>query len=87
METNTNEQMAAKIEESAVESAIKLLQMGIPVEVVADAVPSLTLEMIQQMKELRLFISVHITISDFCLYGILADLADRLLVYLKSQTR
>lgn len=52
METNTNEQMAAKIEDSAVESAIKLLQMGIPVEVVADAVPSLTLEMIQQMKEL-----------------------------------
>lgn len=45
---NNNEQVTAKIEESAVESAIKLLQMGIPVE----AVPSLTLEMIQQMKEL-----------------------------------
>ncbi len=49
---NNNEQMAAKIEESAVESAIKLLQMGIPAEVVAEAVPSLTVEMIQQMKEL-----------------------------------
>ena len=49
---NNNEQVTAKIQESAVESAIKLLQMGIPVEVVADAVPSLTLEMIQQMKEL-----------------------------------
>ena len=49
---NNNEQITAKIEESAVESAIKLLQMGIPVEVVADAVPALTLEMIQQMKEL-----------------------------------
>ena len=48
---NNNEQVTAKIEESAVESAIKLLQMGIPVEV-AEAVPSLTLEMIQQMKEL-----------------------------------
>ena len=51
MEHN-NEQMAAKIEETAVESAIKLLQMGIPVEVVAEAVPSLTVEMIQQMKEM-----------------------------------
>ena len=49
---NNNEQVAAKIEETAVESAIKLLQMGIPVEVVAEAVPSLTVEMIQQMKEL-----------------------------------
>ncbi len=49
---NNNEQVTAKIEESAVESAIKLLQMGIPVEVVAEAVPSLTLEMIQQMKGL-----------------------------------
>ena len=49
---NNNEQVTAKIEESAVESAIKLLQMGIPVEVVAEAIPSLTLEMIQQMKEL-----------------------------------
>ena len=49
---NNNEQVTAKIEESAGESAIKLLQMGIPVEVVAEAVPSLTLEMIQQMKEL-----------------------------------
>ena len=49
---NNNEQVTAKIEESDVESAIKLLQMGIPVEVVAEAVPSLTLEMIQQMKEL-----------------------------------
>ena len=49
---NNNEQVTAKIEESAVESAIKLLQMGIPVEVVAEAVPSLTLEMIRQMKEL-----------------------------------
>lgn len=49
---NNNEQVTAKIEESAVESAIKLLQMGIPVEVVAEAVPSLTLEMIQQMNEL-----------------------------------
>lgn len=49
---NNNEQMAVKIEESAVESAIKLLQMGIPAEVVAEAVPSLTVGMIQQMKEI-----------------------------------
>ncbi len=55
MEQNTNktaDATSAKIEETAVESAIKLLQMGIPVEVVAEAVPSLTIEMIQQMKTL-----------------------------------
>lgn len=47
---NNNEQIIVKIEESAVESAVKLLQAGIPAEVVAEAVPSLTIEMIQQMK-------------------------------------
>ncbi len=52
MESNNNQTTEAKIEETAVESAIKLLQMGIPVEVVAEAVPSLTIEMIQQMKAL-----------------------------------
>ncbi|MBR4945252.1 MAG: hypothetical protein IKZ26_07580 [Peptococcaceae bacterium] len=49
---NTNDQITAKIEETAVESAIKLLQLGIPADVVAEAVPSLSLEMILQMKEL-----------------------------------